>query len=99
MTIEIRAVHFKTDKKLDEFIEDRVNKLSQYYDGLISSEVSLKVANGERADNKITEIRLNIPGNDLYAKKQSKSFEEATDEACEALRRQLIKHKEKQRGN
>jgi len=99
MQIDIRAVHFRTDKKLDEFIEDKLGKLSQYYDGVISSEVSLKVANGERADNKITEIRLSIPGNDLYAKKQSKSFEEATDEACEALRRQLIKHKEKLRKN
>lgn len=98
MQIEIRSVHFKTDKKLDEFIEEKVGKLSQFYDGVINSEVSLKVANGESAENKITEIRLSIPGNDLYAKKQSKSFEEATDEACEALRRQLVKHKQKLRG-
>jgi len=97
MQIDIRAVHFKTDKKLDDFIEEKVAKLAQYYDGVIGSEVSLKVANVENAENKITEIRLSIPGNDLYAKKQSKSFEEATDEACEALRRQLVKHKEKQR--
>ena len=99
MQIDIRSVHFKTDKKLDDFIEEKVAKLAQYYDGVIGSEVSLKVANAESAENKITEIRLSIPGNDLYAKKQSKSFEEATDEACDALRRQLVKHKEKQRKN
>jgi putative sigma-54 modulation protein len=95
MQIDIRSIHFKTDKKLDQFIEEKVQKLSQYYDGVIGSEVSLKVINGESALNKVTEIRLSIPGNDLYAKKQSKSFEEATDEACEALRRQLLKHKQK----
>lgn len=94
MQIDIRSVHFKTDKKLDQFITEKVSKLAQYFDGVIGSEVSLKVANSEK-DNKITEIRLSVPGNDLYAKKQSKSFEEATDEACEALRRQLIKHKSK----
>jgi len=99
MQIEIRSIHFKTDKKLDDFIEEKVAKLGQFYDGVIGSEVSLKVANVESAENKITEIRLSIPGNDLYAKKQSKSFEEATDEACEALRRQLVKHKEKLRKN
>ncbi len=99
MQIDIRAVHFRTDKKLDDFIEEKVTKLAQYYDGVIGSEVSLKVANVENTENKITEIRLSIPGNDLYAKKQSKSFEEATDEACDALRKQLVKHKEKQRKN
>jgi putative sigma-54 modulation protein len=98
MQIDIRSVHFKTDKKLDEFITEKVTKLAQYYDGVIGSEVSLKLANTE-SENKITEIRLNVPGHDLYAKKQSKSFEEATDEACEALRRQLIKHKAKLRKN
>ena len=95
MQIDIRSVHFKTDKKLDQFIQEKVSKLAQYYDGVLSSEVSLKVSNAEGADNKITEIRLIIPGNDLYAKKQSKSFEEATDEACDALKKQLIRHKEK----
>ena len=98
MQIDIRSVHFKTDKKLDQFITEKVSKLSQYFDGVIGSEVSLKLANSD-TNNKITEIRLNVPGNDLYAKKQSKSFEEATDEACEALRRQLIKHKAKLRKN
>lgn len=98
MQIDIRSVHFKTDKKLDQFITEKVSKLSQYFDGVIGSEVFLKLANGD-ADNKITEIRLNVPGNDLYASKKSKSFEEATDDACEALRRQLIKHKAKLKRN
>ncbi len=97
MQLEIRSVHFKADQKLELFITERVKKLLQFYDGVIGSEVSLKVDNTEGDNNKITEIRLNIPGNDLFAKKQSKSFEEATDEAVEALRKQLIKHKEKQR--
>lgn len=97
MQIDIRSVHFKTDKKLDDFINEKVNKLSQYFDGIISAEVSLKVANVETSDNKISEVRINIPGNDLYAKKQSGSFEESVDEACEALRKQLMKHKEKLR--
>ncbi len=95
MNIKINSVHFDADKKLTDFIENKVNKLIQYYDGIISSEVFLKVENTQDLDNKVAEIRLYIPGNDLFAKKQSKSFEEATDNAAEALRRQLMKHKEK----
>ncbi len=99
MQIDIRSIHFKADSKLEDFITERIGKLSQFYDGVIGTEVSLKLANGENVDNKITEIRLNVRGNDLYAKKQSKSFEESTDHAVEALRRQLKKHKDKERGN
>jgi putative sigma-54 modulation protein len=91
-------VHFKTDKKLDSFITEKVEKLSELYDGIIGSEVTLRVNNSDDLDNKVAEIRLLVPGNDLFAKKQSKSFEEATDNAVDALRKQLSKHKEKQRG-
>jgi putative sigma-54 modulation protein len=98
MKININSVHFKTDKKLDSFITEKVEKLSELYDGIIGSEVTLRVNNSDDLDNKVAEIRLLVPGNDLFAKKQSKSFEEATDIAVDALRKQLSKHKEKQRG-
>jgi putative sigma-54 modulation protein len=98
MKININSVHFKTDKKLDSFITEKVEKLSELYDGIIGSEVTLRVNNSDDLDNKVAEIRLLVPGNDLFAKKQSKSFEEATDNAVDALRKQLSKHKEKQRG-
>ncbi len=95
MKVNISSVHFKTDKKLDSFITEKLEKLSTFYDGLISSDVKLKLENTPSSENKIAEIRINIKGNDLYASKTCKSFEEATDSAIEALRRQLKKHKEK----
>ena len=98
MKVNINSVHFKTDKKLDSLITEKVEKLSDLYDGIIGSEVTLRVNNNEDHENKIAEIRLLVPGNDLFAKKQCKSFEEATDIAVDALRKQLAKHKEKQRG-
>lgn len=98
MKVNINSVHFKTDKRLDSFITEKVEKLSDLYDGIIGSEVTLRVNNNEDHENKIAEIRLLVPGNDLFAKKQCKSFEEATDIAVDALRKQLTKHKEKQRG-
>lgn len=95
MKVSINAVKFRTDQKLEDFIIDKVDKLSGVYDGIIGSEVTLKLDNAETHDNKVAEIRLLIKGNDLFAKKQSTTFEEATDTAIDALRKQLDKHKEK----
>ncbi|MFO7843664.1 MAG: ribosome-associated translation inhibitor RaiA [Bacteroidales bacterium] len=98
MDINIHSIHFDADKKLINFIENKVNKLIQYYDNIIGAEVFLRIENDQNAGNKLAEIRLDIPGNDIFAKKQSKSFEESVDNVVEALRKQITKHKEKQRG-
>ena len=97
MKVIINSVHFKADKKLVSFIEQKVDKLSNFYDGIIGGDVSLKLSNKTDKDNKITEIRLNVRGYDLFAKKQSASFEESTDHAVDALKKQLTRHKEKER--
>jgi len=46
-------------------------------------------------ENKIIEIKLNIPRNQLFVKERAKTFEAASDLAVEALRKQIIKHKDK----
>lgn len=97
MRVKINAVHFKTDKKLEEFIKEKVEKLTSTYENVIGSDVTLKVANNNDSINKVAEIRLSIPGNDLYAKKQCKTFEEATDSAIDALKKQLTKYKDKRK--
>jgi putative sigma-54 modulation protein len=98
MNIRINAVKFDADTKLVEFIEKKVSKLGRYFDDIINAEVFLKLSNKADLENKIVEIKLDIPGSDLFAQKQSKSFEESTDIAVDALKQQILKHKEKLRG-
>ena len=95
MKITINSVHFKTDKKLEAFIKDKLTKLGVLYDGILQGDVSLKVENTDKPENKVAEIKLTVPGSELYAKKQCETFEESTDMALDALKKQLIKHKEK----
>jgi putative sigma-54 modulation protein len=96
MEIIINSVHFTTDKKLVDFVNKKVNKLDTFFDGIINAEVTLKVLKPEAAKNKIAEIKISIPSNGyLFAKKQANTFEEATDLAVDALRKQLGKFKEK----
>jgi len=95
MRVKINSVHFKTDQKLEDFITEKIEKLTSNYDNVIGSDVTLKVNNNSNTVNKIAEIRISIPGNDLFAKKQSNSFEEATGSAIDALKKQLDKYKNK----
>jgi putative sigma-54 modulation protein len=98
MNIRINAVKFDADTKLVEFINKKVGKLARYFDDIINAEVFLKLENTTDLGNKIVEIKLDIPGSDLFAQKQTKSFEESTDAAVDALKQQILKHKEKLRG-
>ena len=97
MNLRIQSVNFSADQKLENFIEQRLDKLNQFYDRIISGEVFLKVDNNNTRQNKITEVKIHIPGQKFVVKKQCKTFEEATQQAAEALRRQLRKYKGKVR--
>ncbi|HMT27772.1 MAG TPA: ribosome-associated translation inhibitor RaiA [Bacteroidia bacterium] len=98
MKIKVQSIHFTADQKLLKFVEEKVDKLFQFYDSIIDSEVYLRLDKSDNSENKIAEIKLNTPGKTLFAKEQCRTFEEATDVAVEALRRQITKHKEKLRG-
>ena len=98
MNVNINSVHFKADKKLESFIKEKLEKLENFFEGVIGSEVILKLENTETRENKIAEVRLIIKGYDLFAKKEATTFEAAIDLASDALKKQLVKHKEKVRG-
>jgi len=98
MEIQIHSVRFDADKKLLDFIKVKVNKLLQYRDDILAADIFLRLINVQDDNNKIVEIKLDIPRNPLFAKKQGKTFEEATDIVIDALRRQITKQKGKRRG-
>lgn len=97
MKVRVQSVNFDADIKLVNFIQKRMDKLDQYYDRIIDGEVFLKVDNNHTKENKIAEIKLSVPGQEMVVKKQCKSFEHAADMSTEALSRQLKKYKERQR--
>jgi putative sigma-54 modulation protein len=97
MKITVQSIHFTADVKLLDFIQKKVDKLDLFFDHIISGEVYLKLENVDDEANKISEIKLMVPGGTLFAKEQCKSFEEATDLAIECLRKQITKHKDKTR--
>lgn len=99
MNITVQSIKFDSDKQLIEFIKKKVEKLEQFLDNIIEGECYLRLENVEDESNKVVEFKFNVPGNQLFAKAQAKTFEEATDIAVESIRRQINKHKTKTRTN
>lgn len=99
MKVNVHAVNFNIDRKLVDFVQERLDKLEKYYDRVVSSDVFLKVQNTSDKENKVVEVKINVPGDEFMVKKQSKSFEEAVDLSVDSLERLLMKRKEKVRAH
>jgi ribosomal subunit interface protein len=95
MNIKIKTLGFTAKQELTEFVHEKVGKLSQFYDKIISSEVCLCAEKSDTKENKLCDIRLIIPGNDLLASAQCKTFEEAVAQAVDVLVKQIEKKKTK----
>ena len=97
MEIKMNAVGFSASSQLEDFIQKKISKLDKYHDGIIGSEVTLKLEKDDNLENKVVEVLLNVKGQEVFAKKNAKKFEEAVDELYDVVKRQLVKIKEKER--
>jgi putative sigma-54 modulation protein len=94
MKVQVQSIHFDADIKLIDFIQKKLDKLETFYDRTVDGEVFLRL-NNEGVENKTVEIKLRVPGNNLFATEKATSFEAATELATDALRVQLKKFKNK----
>ena len=99
MKVNLQAVNFNVDRKLLDFVQEKLDKLEKYYDKIVSAEVFLKLENTSDKENKTVEIKINVPGDDFIVKKTAKSFEEGVDLSVDSLERAIVRRKEKLRSN
>lgn len=95
MKLNMSSIKFDADQTLLDFVQRKADKLDTYFENIIDGEVNLSLDNNKSGGNKIVEMKLFVPGQTLFAKEKSESFEAAADLAVEALRRQLRKFKGK----
>lgn len=95
MNVQIQSVKFDADSRLIDFVETKMAKLDRFAERSTGADVILRLDKDPEKGNKIATITLHMPGEELVACHQSKSFEESVDEAIDALKRQLDKFKEK----
>lgn len=95
MKTNIQSIGFTASEDLTAFVKEKTAKISLHFDNIITSEVCLKSEKSATNDNKICDIRLVIPGNDLMASAQCTTFEEAIALASDAIIKQIEKRKAK----
>ncbi|NDB02435.1 MAG: RNA polymerase subunit sigma-54 [Flavobacteriaceae bacterium] len=71
MKVNIQSPQRNVSAKLNDFIKKKLNKLELFYDRILRAEVFLKLANSSEKSNKIAEILLHVPGEQLIIKKRS----------------------------
>ena len=97
MNVQIQTLHFDADRKLVEYVTNKLDKLKTFHDRIIKVDVYLKLDNVvHNIKDKIAEIRVHVPRADFFVKSTSKSFEASFDEAFEAVINQIKKKKQKQ---
>ena len=97
MHVNFQSINFKADIKLVEFTQRRIKKISQFYDQIVDVYVYTKVENFSDKINKLVELKIGIPGDDVIVKKTAKTFEEAINSAADSAERVLKRRKDKQR--
>lgn len=96
MTVNIQTVRFDADGKLTEHVQRKISKLSNYHDRIIKVDVFLKLDNVVHTiKDKVAEIKVSIPRNEIFVKSSSKSFEQSFDNALDSVINQIKRKKEK----
>lgn len=95
MKINLKSLKFSAKKELKDFVEEKVSKLSRFDDKIISADVTLLLDTAAIPENKICEIRLVVPGNDDFVKKNAETFEAAVLDSVDTLQKVLQRKKTK----
>ena len=96
MDVIIQSLGFKAGEKLEGYVQEKVAKLETLSDNIIRANVTLFLGAEGAADNNVCEIRLEVPGNDHFVKKNADNFELAVVDAVDTLQNILRKTMEKQ---
>ena len=90
MKIRIQSFSFHASDELIGLAESTLNKLSQHSDQIKEAQMTLTIDPSGPIEIKVCEVRLGLPGYDLFARKQCQSFEEAILKASDDLQQRLM---------
>ena len=92
MDIIIQSLGFKAGETLESFIREKVSALKS--DNIVRANVTLFMGPETNPENNYCEIRLEVPGNDHFVKKNSEYFETSVSECVDVLTQMINKSKD-----
>lgn len=94
MDIIIQSLGFTAGEELEGFVHEKLEKFNNE-SKIIRANVTLFIGSDGNPNKYCCEIRLEVPGNDLFVKKNADSFEKAIATAADALQRSRRRANEK----
>ena len=94
INVHIQSLQFDASEALQDFAKKKIDRLARFDDTISKAEITLRLDKSDATRGKIAAIRLFVPGHDHYAEKGATTFEEAIDDAIDALKRQIDRAKE-----
>lgn len=94
MDIIIQSLGFKAGEELENYTREKLGKLSPN-DHIVRANVTLFLGPQREPESSYCEIRLEVPGPDLFIKEHSVEFEQAIDSAVDRLQSMIRKAKDK----
>lgn len=94
MDIIIQSIGFTASQELETFVHEKLDKFNKE-STIIRANVALSIGAEADPNRYSCEIRLEVPGNDLFIKKNADTFEKAIVSATDALQRSRRRAKEK----
>lgn len=94
MTINIQFVNLDHSDSIAKFTEKKLNKMAEKYDWLINADVFFKEEGTNPEKGKICNIKLSLPGPQIFATSDEKNFEMSVKETINDLEIQLKKRKQ-----
>ena len=97
MNVKIQSVKFDADKKLIDFIQEKMDKMDRFVENALNAMVTLRIDKDDELGNKVAGVKIEVAGGELIAERRCKTFEEAVDLCLDAIKKQIDKYKEKRR--
>ncbi|WP_179334521.1 ribosome hibernation-promoting factor, HPF/YfiA family [Winogradskyella costae] len=94
MTVNFQYVNIDVSDTLSELTEEKLEKLANKFEFLISAQVYFKHDEKDHEAGKICNIELSLPGPRIFATSNEKNYEMAMNETINDLTKQLKKRKE-----
>lgn len=96
MDTNYNYVHVKASERLEEYTNEKLDKLKERYEFLVSADVYFKTEKSASNDQgRVCEIQLSLPGPQIFASSNEENFDMAVSKTINDLKKQLQKKKEK----
>lgn len=94
MRVRIKCIDCEVGDAFERYLSDKLYKIGTKYKIKEDADVILKLVKDENDRNKLIEVKIALPGPDIFVKAQEESFELASKNVVSALHRKLKKYKE-----